>query len=126
MIRSSRRGFFPHGKSNWIDAVKKLHTQGESVFAGDLQDKHPYLYNQGVWIFGEWDRALLAAGFDPKRMRLRTFWVQDRIIREIRGMRDQNLPLYPHDIMKNHPIPFLWRATSFPVLEQRAARCRKQ
>ena len=102
MIRSSRRGFYPHGKSDWIDAIKKLRERGESVFAGDLQDKHPYLYNQGVWIFGDWDRALLAAGFDPKRMRLRTFWDQDRIIREIRGMRDQNLPLYPHYIMKNH------------------------
>jgi hypothetical protein len=102
MIRSSRRGFYPHGKSDWIDTVKKLHKQGESVFAGDLQDNHPYLYNQGVWIFGDWDKALRAAGFDPKRMRLRTFWDQDRIIREIRGMRDQNLPLYPHYVMKNH------------------------
>ena len=24
MIRSSRRGFYPHGKSDWIAAVKKL------------------------------------------------------------------------------------------------------
>jgi hypothetical protein len=101
-IQSSRRGFYPHSKSDWIDTVKKLHKQGESVFAGDLQENHPYLYNQGVWIFGDWDRALLAAGFDPKRMRLHTFWDQDRIIREIRGMRDQNLPLYPHYIMKTH------------------------
>ena len=101
MIRSSRRGFYPHGKSDWIAAIK-LRERGESVFAGDLQDKHPYLYNQGIWIFGEWDRALLAAGFDPKRMRLRTFWDQDRTIREIRVMQDQNLPLYPHYIVKNH------------------------
>jgi hypothetical protein len=33
MIRSSRRGFYPHGKSDWIAAVKKLHKQGRSVFA---------------------------------------------------------------------------------------------
>jgi hypothetical protein len=102
MIRSSRPGFYPHGKSDWIDAVKKIHKQGESVFAGDLQDNHPYLYNQGVWIFGDWDKALRAAGFDPKRMRLRTFWDQDRIIKEIRGMRDQNLPLYANYVMRNH------------------------
>jgi hypothetical protein len=25
MIRSSRRGFYPHGKSDWIDAGKRLH-----------------------------------------------------------------------------------------------------
>jgi hypothetical protein len=102
MIRSSRRGFYPHGRSDWIDAVKKIHKHGETVFAGDLQDKHPYLYNQGVWIFGDWDKALRAAGFDPKRMRLRTFWDQDKIIKEIRGMRDQNLPLYPSYVMKSH------------------------
>jgi hypothetical protein len=72
------------------------------VFAGDLQDKHPYLYNQGVWIFGDWDKALLAAGFGPKMMRLHTFWDQDRIIKEIHGMRDQNLPLYPRYMIKNH------------------------
>ena len=108
MIRSSRRGFYPYGKRDWIDAVKKIHKQGESVFAGDLQDKHPYLYNQGVWIFGDWDKALRAAGFDPERMRLRTFWDQDKIIiiKEIRGMRDQNLPLYPSYVMKTHPNMF--------------------
>jgi hypothetical protein len=106
VIQSSRRGFYPHGKSDWIAAVKKLHKQGESVFAGDLQDKHAYLYNQGVWIFGDWDKALCVAGFDPKKLRLRTFWDRDRIIKEIRGMRDQNLPLYASHVMKNHPDLF--------------------
>src|SRR5215475_10917340 len=32
VMQSSRRGFYPHGKNDWIDAVKKLHKQGESVF----------------------------------------------------------------------------------------------
>ena len=51
MIRSSRRGFYPHGKSDWIAAVKKLHKQGRSVFAGDLQDKHPYLSSTKAYGF---------------------------------------------------------------------------
>ena len=40
--------------SEIITSVCQLHTQGESVFAGDLQDKHPYLYNQikGFYIAG--------------------------------------------------------------------------
>jgi hypothetical protein len=29
--------------------------------------KYPHLYEQGVWIFGDWDKALCAAGFDPTR-----------------------------------------------------------
>src|SRR5262249_2618101 len=57
MMQSSRRGFYPHGKNDWIAAMKELHKQGESMFAGDLQNRYPYLYNQGVWIFGDWDEA---------------------------------------------------------------------
>jgi len=105
-IQSSRRGFYPHGKNDWIDAVKKLRKQGESISAGDLQDNYPYLYNQGVWIFGNWDKALCAAGFDPKSMRLRMFWDKDTVIKEIRGMRDRNLPLYANYVMKHHPNLF--------------------
>jgi hypothetical protein len=66
MIQSSRRGYQPYGKGEWIAAIKKIHKHGGSVFAGDLQDKHPYLYNQGVWIFCDWDKALRAAGIDPE------------------------------------------------------------
>ena len=106
MIQSSGRDFFPHGKSDWIAAMKELHKQNESVFAVDLQDKHPYLYNQGVWIFGDWDKALRAAGFDPKRMRLRTFWDLERVINEIRNMRERNLPLYANYVMRNHATLF--------------------
>ena len=106
MMQSSRRGFYPHGKNDWIAAMKELHKQGESMFAGDLQNRYPYLYNQGVWIFGDWDDALRAAGFDPKSMRLRTFWDRDRIIKEIRAMSDQNLPLYPNYVMRNHATLF--------------------
>ena len=74
LIQSSRRGYQPYGRSDWIAAVKKIHKQGGSIFAGDLQDKGSYLYQQGVWLFGDWDKALRAAGFDPEQMRIRSFW----------------------------------------------------
>ena len=102
MIRSSRPGFHPHGKSDWIDAVKKLHKQGESISAGDLQDEHPYLYNQGVWIFGDWDKALRAAGFEPEKMRERGVWHQKKIIEKIRAMHKKQQPLYAKYVMDNH------------------------
>ena len=60
-IQSSRRGYYPYGKRDWIAAVKKVYKQDGKVFAGDLQAKYPHLYGQGVWIFGNWDKALLAA-----------------------------------------------------------------
>jgi hypothetical protein len=94
VTQSSRRGFYPHGKSGWIAAVKKLHKQGESVFAGDLQDKHPYLYDQGVWIFGDWDKALRVAGFDPDKTRLQGSWDRERSSRGCKKCEIESYPFY--------------------------------
>jgi len=67
-----------------------------------LQQKHPYLYHQGTWLFGDWDKALRAAGFDLERGRRRRFWDKEKIIKGLQRMRKQNLPLYPKYVMKNH------------------------
>jgi hypothetical protein len=74
----------------------------QRISAGLLQKSHPYLYYQGVWIFGDADKALRAAGFDPERTRLRSFWTDERVNKEIKRLRQQNLPLYPNYVMKNH------------------------
>jgi hypothetical protein len=103
VIQSSRRGYKPYGKREWIAAVKKLHNQGGSLFAGDLQDREPYLYNQGVWFFGDWNKELAAAGFDPERTRLRSSGDSERIIKGIHGLQKQNLPLSPKYVMKTIP-----------------------
>ena len=71
MIQSSRRGYYPNGKNEWIAAMEKVYKKDGKVFAGHLQDKYPQIYEQGVWIFGDWDKALRAAGFDPEKMRER-------------------------------------------------------
>lgn len=102
IILSSRRGYYAYGKRDWTDAIKKVYKRDGNVFAKYLQGKYPHLYNQGTWIFGDWDKALRAAGFDPESMRIRRFWDRDKIIKEIRGMRDQNLALNANYVMKNH------------------------
>jgi hypothetical protein len=102
VIQSSRRGFFPHGRSDWIAAIKRVYKRDRNITAIHLQRQHPHLYHQGVWIFGDWDKALRAGGFDPKRMRLRRFWDEEAVIKEIRRMRTQGLPLYARYVMKNH------------------------
>jgi hypothetical protein len=101
VIQSSRRGYQPCGKSEWIAAIKNVYTRQGNVFAGNLQDKHAYLYNQGVWIFGDWDKALRAAGFNPERMRMHRFWNKDQILAEIRRKQGRNLPLYPRYVIKH-------------------------
>jgi hypothetical protein len=101
-IQSSRRGYFPHGRRDWIVAIKKVYERDGNVFAKYLQEEHPHLYDQGVWIFGDWNKALLAAGFDPDRMRKQGLWDDKRIIKEIRTMRNRSLPLYARYALKNH------------------------
>jgi hypothetical protein len=102
VIQSSRRDYLPYGKSDWIEAIKKLYKRNGSVFARDLQDNHPQIYSQGVWLLGDWDKALSAAGFNPESMRLRKLWDEDKLAKGIRRLRDQKLPLNAKYVMKNH------------------------
>jgi len=102
VIQSSRRGYRPYDRKAWIWAIKKLDKDGGSIRAGDLQNRHESLYHLGVWLFGDWDSALRAAGFDPERLRLRKSWDKVKVIKTLRHLRQQNLPLYPNYVMKNH------------------------
>jgi hypothetical protein len=102
ILQSSRPGYYPHGKSDWIRAVRKLYEKEGEVLAGHLQDEYPHLYQQGVWIFGDWDKALHAAGFDPEKMRERGAWDEAKIIDTIRTMHKKHLPLYAAYVMDNH------------------------
>ena len=102
IIQSSRHGYYPNGKNEWIAAVKEVYKQDGKVFAGHLQDKYPHLYQQGVWIFGDWDKALHAAGFDPEKMRERGVWDEEKIIDTIHSMHEKHLPLYAAYVMDNH------------------------
>ena len=84
---SSRRDYSPHNKRDWIAVIKKIHKQHGQVFAGYLKGNLPHLYSQGVWLFGDWDKALSAAGFAPEQMRLWAYWDQQKLIRQIQTLR---------------------------------------
>jgi hypothetical protein len=47
-----------------------------------------------------------AAGLDPEKLGLHTFWDKDRVIKEIKELKRRRLPLYPIDVMKSHPELF--------------------
>jgi hypothetical protein len=102
MIQSSRRGYYPNGKSEWIAAMKKVYKKDGKVFAGHLQDKYKHLYEQGIWIFGDCDKALHAAGFDREKMRKRSIWDEEKTIEKIRSMHKTHLPLHAKYAMDNH------------------------
>src|SRR5215467_7824719 len=106
MIQSSRTGYYPYGKSDWIAAIKKVYRTDGDISAKYLQDNYHHVYVQGVWIFGDWDKALSAAGFNPERMRMRHSWPKSRVIRGIRQIRRRELPLNANYMMKNHTSLF--------------------
>jgi hypothetical protein len=58
--------------------------------------------SQGVWLFGDRDKALSAAGFTPERMRLWAYWDHQKVIQQIQLLRKNNLPLYAQYAMRNH------------------------
>jgi hypothetical protein len=87
-IQSSRRGYQPYGKRGWVAAIKKVYERNGKIFTKYLQKRHPYLYAQGTWLFGDWDKALSAAGFDPERMRLRLPADEAKIMKGIRTLRN--------------------------------------
>jgi len=102
VIQSSRRGYYPNGKKEWIAAVKNVYEKDGKIFAGYLQDSYKHLYEQGIWIFGDWDKALHAAGFDPEKTREHGVWDKEKIIEKIRVMHKKQLPLYAKYVMDNH------------------------
>jgi hypothetical protein len=106
MIQSSHPRYHPYTKKSWIVAFQKVYENDGKVFAKYLQRNYPQLYSQGVWIFGDWDNALRAAGFDPDKMRIQGSWDRQKIIKKLQNMRDRNLPLYARYMLKNHAALF--------------------
>jgi hypothetical protein len=51
-IQSSRRGYHPYGKSDWVSSIRRIYKETGSVFAENIQKKHRHVYLQGVWIYG--------------------------------------------------------------------------
>ena len=102
LIQSSHPGYHPYTKKSWIAAMQKVYENDGNVFPKYLQHNYPPLYSQGVWIFGDWDKALQAAGFDPDKMRMSQYWDRQKIIKKLRDMRDRNFPLYALHVKKSH------------------------
>lgn len=71
-----------------------------------LQRKHAEVYYQGVWLFGDWDTALRAAGLDPKTIRMCTSWTQEKIATELRLMHNHGFPLMARYVLKNRASVF--------------------
>jgi hypothetical protein len=103
---SSRRDYCALNKQEWIAAIKIVYQRHGQVYAGFLQKHYPQLYQQGIWLFGNWDAALRAARFTPENTRLRTYWDDERVVSRIQLLRRKSVPLYPAYVLRHHPEVF--------------------
>ena len=104
---SSRSDYCAHSKREWMAAMKAVYKQHGNVYAGFLQKHYPNLYLEGLWLNGgDWDAALRVLGFTPERMRLRTYWYDERVIIKIRILREKRVPLYPAYVLKHYAALF--------------------
>ena len=87
--------------------MKAVYKQHGNVYAGFLQKHYPNLYLEGIWLNGgDWDAALRVLGFTPERMRLRTYWDDERVVTKIRFLREKGVPLYPEYVLKHYAALF--------------------
>ena len=122
---SSRGDYRAHSRREWIAAMKAVYKQHGHVYAGFLQKHYRNLYDEGLWLNGnDWDAALCVLRFTPERMRLRTYWQSERVLNEMRLLRDKGIPFYPKYVLK-HYAALVRRSTGhIRVLAKRATRCR--
>jgi hypothetical protein len=87
--------------------MKAVYKQHGNVYAGFLQKHYPNLYLEGIWLNGgDWDTALGVLGFTPERMRLRTYWEAERVVTQIRVLRQKGVPLYAAYVVKHYAALF--------------------
>ena len=122
-LHSSRQDYYPHGTRDWIAAIKKVHKQHGHILAGYLQDNYSPLYSQGVWLFGNWDKALSAAGFAPEQMRMWAFWDQAKLITQVQELRKRQSPLYAKYVLNNHKKLFSAALRQFGSWEKALTCC---
>jgi hypothetical protein len=106
IIQSCQPGFKPNSKAEWVDAIKKIYKKKGPAGLWRLQKNHPHLYNQAVWLFGGLDEGYRFIGLDPEEIRLRSFYEDERLRREIWSLRRQKLPFYASYVMKHHSKVF--------------------
>jgi hypothetical protein len=103
VLQSCQPGYKPNGKAEWVTAIKSIYKKKGPSGVWRLQKNHPHLYTQAGWLFGGLDEGYRFVGLKPEEIRLRGFYEDKRLHKDIWRLRRQNLPLYPAYVMKNHP-----------------------
>lgn len=66
-----------------LAAIREAHRRGDDLAHGAIQRRDSGLEDAAVSRFGSWDRALRAAGLDPRRVRKTNRWTRKSILKAI-------------------------------------------
>lgn len=88
----------PHSwtKNEIIRAIRKRKRSRLPINAMAVYKQDPTLYDATRRCFGKngWSKAMRKAGYNPKELDPRRIWSKHRVVKEIRKLKRQKIPLY--------------------------------
>lgn len=85
-----------------IDEIRKLAKAGELLFSQNAQNNYKPLYMAAIKRFGNWGKAIQAAGVDYKNIRLRRSMTKADIKKEVLNLFRQGVSLSYTNMRKNY------------------------
>ena len=85
-----------------IDEIRKLSKEGELLFSQNAQKNYKPLYMASIKRFGNWGKAIQAAGVDYKNVRLRRSMTKADIKKEILALFRSGVPLSYTNMRENY------------------------
>jgi len=101
--RSVSGGSAPWNRQRIIDSLRELHSLGTPLWSRSIRKTHQPLYAAACHWFDSYSRAIGAAGLDYDQIRQMTMgrWNRKTVIRELRKLRRQKVPLHHAAIERN-------------------------
>ena len=89
-------------KQSVLDEIRRLAKEGEPLFSQHAQNHHKPLYMAAIKRFGNWGKAIQAAGVDYKSVRLRRSMTAGEIKKEVLALFRSGESLSYMDMRKNY------------------------
>ena len=94
--------------------IRKLYNTGKNVNAKSIYDLNNNLYNQARAKFGSWKKVIVEAGINYDEIKKHgQSWTKDRIIHEIKELREQEVPLNSRYIRQYNRFLYYGAGTHF-------------
>lgn len=102
-----------------IAEIRRMHKAGESL---RFTVVHPRLRGPANRLFGSWQNAVEAAGFNYDGLLLVRRWTPEKVVAAIRKLADEGLPLNLTYVKRHDPALALAARRHFPVSWGKALR----